>query len=162
MGILFGLFRVFTFLNLFIIGLLMLLVFVSVLANPTTTSLLFLILLALPFFHNYYTMRIQEGLKYDKPIQPKFPFRMNALSVGAFIYAGIFLISAYSLTQFDFRYYKQLLIGSASQAEFPDDVIAKVIGISILIMSSHGLLIAANCILSSYFLKKWQAKEPQS
>jgi hypothetical protein len=162
MGILFGLFRVFTFLNLFIIGLLMLLVLISALTNPNTTVLLSLVLLALPFFHNYYTMRIQEGLKYGNPINPSFPFRLNALSIGAFMYAGMILITAYTLSKVNVGDYRELLAGSRSNGEFPDKVIEMGKSLSIIMVVTHGALIAINCILSSYFLKKWQAKEPQS
>ncbi len=166
MNLLFGLFRFLTWGNLISVSLLAVFVLISALFSPSIPALMMILMYATTFMHNYYCLRLQRTLRQPgAPLAEGFPKQIIILSVLAFIYAMYFVSMLIQLNRLEPSELDKLF----PLGEIPkdtgytrQDVLGAMMRIINFLFGIHAAAIAANCVLSSFFLNKWKKDREQA
>lgn len=158
----FRFFRFLTYGNLFVVGLMMILIVMAMLMVPSMSqALISLLIMATVLHHNLLCLQLQKGLEFpEEAPQRNFPVLMTVMTVMAFIYSGIILVNMILLASISDAEFQKMALASGGQ-QAPADVLNAVRSTVVLLFSIHGLAILINCMLSVHYLKKWKSSMEQ-
>ncbi|QEH39474.1 hypothetical protein [Chitinophaga sp. XS-30] len=155
----FGLFRFLTYGNIFVVGLFMLLMLMAMLMAPSMTSVVIsLTISGVVLYHNILCLRLQRSLRdATLPLGNNFPTILIVMSVLSFIYSSFvfsMVVDMARVPMADFR--KMVVTGNVPQEQVTPEMLDAIRRIVLTLFGIHGLAVAANCVLSSFFLNKWK------
>ncbi len=159
MNFLFGLFRFLTWGNIIVLGLFSVIMLMAAIVLPFAPVLVMLIMFGTVIMHNVLCLRLQKNLlRPAQPMQPGFSTQMIMISVLAFIYGVWVLGTALKMQTVPdeewIRGFSEQKIPGATGAS-TQQLIA-VMKVWMILLGIHGAAIAANCVLSSFYLNHWK------
>ena len=165
----FGLFRFLSYGNIFVVGLLMILMLMVMLFAPAMTPIVIVLMIfAVVLYHNILCLRLQRSIQDAAfPLGDNFPTILIITSVLSFIYSMMVFSTAIDIARLSSAEFRKMIVTGSPD---PDQITLEMTNAAhktiLILFSIHGLTIATNCVLSSVFLNKWkktqQGKEKDS
>ncbi|MGX5820244.1 hypothetical protein ACWKWU_18755 [Chitinophaga lutea] len=162
MGFSFGLFRFLTFGNLFILGIFLVIMLMSLAFTPALSmALVYLVLMGGSFYHNILSSQLQRALlEPGYTPKPSFAQRMNVTQLVGFIYAALVLVNAlFSRFVPEEDLTKAIEMSGPQAAELTPELLRNVMTTVSVLLGLHALAVAVNCSLSRKYMREWRNRQ---
>lgn len=154
-------FKVLTGINLFTTGFLLLMIFLSAFVQGFAPAIISGFLIAGIFIHSIFSAYLQRSL-----VEPGFTLKENTpggiffLSIFSISMGLIFLWQAFLMTMPDYTAaIRETFFNVQDDKKIPQSAVDATLDIVQFFMTSYGITIVANAILSLIFLQEWKKRQ---